>query len=83
VSLTRAEDDQSDDMLDYLCAPFHLKDIRLTPAEAKAAGIDFNREDLHEDVRSLPSDVDDDEEDGKRKAKDQKQVGPKQKSRPK
>jgi len=46
-------------------------------------GIDFNREDLHEDVRSLPSDVDDDEEDSKRKAKDQKQVGPKKKSRSK
>jgi len=64
VSLTRSDKDQSNDVVDYLTAPYYLKEIKLTPAEVKATGLDcltIKKDDLHEDVRSLPSDLEDDD----------------------
>lgn len=60
VSLTLTDEDQSNDELEYLIAPFHLKDIKLTPSEVKETGLKINKEDLHEDVQSLRCDVEDD-----------------------
>lgn len=62
VSLTRGDQDQSNDELDYLVTSWHLRDIKVTPAEAKAAGATIKKDDLHEDVRYLPSDAEDSEE---------------------
>ena len=61
VSLTREDQDQSNDELDYLVTSWHLRDIKVTPAEAKAAGATINKDDLHEDVQYLPSDAEDSE----------------------
>lgn len=76
VSLTRADEDQSNDAVDYLITAYHLKDIKVTPAEVKTLGLDVNRKDLHEDVRSQPSDAEDDEEEGGRERPSKRQKHP-------